>query len=31
MAGLPLMGIVMYPMAVVVRLWQHGLVWAINL
>jgi Zn-dependent protease len=31
MAGLPLMGIVMYPMAVVVSLWHHGLVWAINL
>jgi Zn-dependent protease len=31
MAGLPLMGIVMYPMSVVVTLWHHGLVWTINL
>ena len=31
MVGLPLLGIVMYPMAIVVRLWHSGLVWAINL
>jgi Zn-dependent protease len=31
MVGLPLMSIVMYPMAVVVKLWQSGLIWAINL
>ena len=31
MLGLPLLGIVMYPMAVVIGLWHAGLVWAINL
>jgi Zn-dependent protease len=31
MLGLPLLGIVMYPMAIVIRLWHSGLVWAINL
>jgi Zn-dependent protease len=31
MAGLPLMRIVMIPMAVAVGLWQRGLEWAINL
>ena len=31
MLGLPILGIVMYPMAVLIRLWHSGLVWAINL
>jgi hypothetical protein len=31
MLGLPLLSIVMYPMAVVIGLWRSGLVWVINL
>ena len=31
MLGLPLLGIVMYPMAIVINLWRGGLVWAIGL
>jgi Zn-dependent protease len=31
MLGLPLLSIVMYPMAVVIGIWHSGLVWAINL
>jgi len=31
MLGLPLLSIVMYPMAIVIGLWHHGLVWAMNL
>jgi Zn-dependent protease len=31
MLGLPLLSIVMYPMAIVIGLWRSGLVWVINL
>jgi Zn-dependent protease len=31
MLGLPLLSIVMYPMAIVIGIWHAGLVWAINL
>jgi Zn-dependent protease len=31
MLGLPLLSIVMYPMAIVIGLWHGGLMWAINL
>ena len=30
MLGLPLLGIVMYPMAIVINLWHSGLLWAMN-
>jgi Zn-dependent protease len=30
MLGLPLLSIVMYPMAIVIGIWRSGLVWAIN-